>query len=299
MDTFGGRIRGQFNYGDVLKYQFAINERSALSLRGMSPIYEMNLGFEGFEFGLDAWQTKPGGWGLEKQRVRTGQNAIHESPGQGVNYPADAEVIITLREGLDLSRLSQATLSLWHFFAFGEGDYGYVEASRDSGQTWSALSEPLTGSVLKYYQAEFSLDELTGPGNDNVLLRFRLRSDASINGPGWFIDDISILPIRTAVGREEEMIPDEVMLFDAYPNPFNAQTQFQYSLPVEMTIRLSIMNTLGQEVAVIENGVTPAGVHTIRWDGRDRLGHAAPTGLYFYRLQTPNGPMVKKLTLLR
>lgn len=297
--VFGGRIRGDFNFGDVLKYQFSIRDRSPLAVRGASPVYEMLLGFEGFEFGLDMWQTKPGGWGLEKIRMRSGLNAAHESPGQGVNYPDNADVSLTLKYGLDLSRLSQATLSAWMFYGFADTDYGSVEASNDSGVTWQPLSLPITGSALKYYKAEFDLQKFTGPGNDNVLLRFRVVSNESGSGPGWFIDDIEILPIRTDVAQAEDLIPQTLLLSDAYPNPFNARTLIRYALPGETFVRLTVLNTLGQEVAVLQNQRRPAGNYSAAWDGLDAHGAAAPSGIYFYHLKTEKAVVVKKMTLLR
>jgi subtilisin family serine protease len=297
--VFSGRIRGNFNFGDVLHYQFSIRDRSLLEVRGVSPVYDMLLGFEGFESGLDAWQTTPGGWGLEKIHVRSGLNAVHESPGQGVNYPNNADLSLALKYGLDLSRLSQATLSAWMFYKFNDTDYGSVEASNDSGLTWQPLSLPISGSALKYYQAEFDLQRFTGPGNNNVLLRFRVISNEAGSDTGWYIDDVEILPIRTQVAQTEEMIPATLALSDAYPNPFNSRTIVSYALPAETFVRLTVLNTLGQEVTVLENQRKPAGRYSVTWDGLDAHGIAAPSGIYFCRLLTDNQVLIKKMTLLR
>lgn len=82
---------------------------------------------------------------------------------------------------------------------------------------------------------------------------------------------------------EEEIpgtdIPNNYSLAQNYPNPFNPETEFTYTLPDGSSVRLSIYNTLGQEVALLINGEQSAGNKDVRWNA----GHYA-SGLYFYRL---------------
>jgi hypothetical protein len=53
--------------------------------------------------------------------------------------------------------------------------------------------------------------------------------------------------------------------------------QIAFSLPREMPARLSILDLQGREVAVLAEGVMPAGPHTASWDGRGLHG-TAPAG---------------------
>jgi len=50
---------------------------------------------------------------------------------------------------------------------------------------------------------------------------------------------------------------------------------------------------------VLADGVVEAGVHMVKWDGRDRNGAEASPGVYFYRFLTPNTVMHKKMVLLK
>jgi hypothetical protein len=43
--------------------------------------------------------------------------------------------------------------------------------------------------------------------------------------------------------------------------------------------------------------VLPAGAHAIRWDGASR--QRAPAGVYFVRLETPEGSRSSKVLVLR
>jgi hypothetical protein len=59
-------------------------------------------------------------------------------------------------------------------------------------------------------------------------------------------------------------------------------------------VTLTVFNTLGQQVAVLQNGEQEAGYHSVRFDG-SRLA----SGVYFYRLQAGTYVETRKLVLLR
>ncbi|MBN1465644.1 S8 family serine peptidase [candidate division KSB1 bacterium] len=294
-NVFGGEIHGNFKYMDSLYYQFAVRDHTANPARGVSPVYAMVLGVEDFESGLDDWHVEEGGWGLETMRKRSGSYSLHESPTG--DYPANAELLVTLKRGLDLSDLTDATLSVWMMYGFTPGDVGYVEASRD-GEAWSTLAQPIEGAAGAFYNAQFSLCDYTGALGSKVYLRFRFRSDATSSGPGWFIDDISILPIATAVEREATL-PREFSLSGNYPNPFNSRTQIRYALPIETPVRLVIYNARGQQVVTLIDKEQAAGTFTVLWDGFDASGTLAPSGLYFYKLDAGDFSAVNKMVLVK
>jgi photosystem II stability/assembly factor-like uncharacterized protein len=87
------------------------------------------------------------------------------------------------------------------------------------------------------------------------------------------------------------------MTFDLaqnFPNPFNPTTNITYNVPQSGNVTLAVFNTLGQQVALLENGVVTAGSHTATFDAKQ-----LPSGAYFYKLQEGNSVMVKKMLLLK
>ena len=80
----------------------------------------------------------------------------------------------------------------------------------------------------------------------------------------------------------------------SYPNPFNSETVLSYTLPTASDIRLEVFTLNGQRVAVLHEGFQVAGYHTISMDASDLA-----SGVYLYRLTTPEGRFVQKFTLLR
>jgi hypothetical protein len=41
------------------------------------------------------------------------------------------------------------------------------------------------------------------------------------------------------------------------------------------------------------------GDRTVRWDGRGKDGSRAPSGIYFFRIETPQGNAIRKFAFLR
>ncbi len=89
-------------------------------------------------------------------------------------------------------------------------------------------------------------------------------------------------------------IPNEFSLKQNYPNPFNPQTDIRFSLPVQADVRLTVVNMLGQEVAVLVNEPLSAGEYTASFNGAN-----LPSGIYFYRMQAGDFTTVRKMMLLK
>jgi hypothetical protein len=79
-----------------------------------------------------------------------------------------------------------------------------------------------------------------------------------------------------------------------YPNPFNPTTKIQYSLPEVSYARLSIYNSIGQEVMLLVNENQSAGKYIVDFNAQN-----LPSGIYFYRLQTSKFVDTKKMLLLK
>jgi hypothetical protein len=64
-----------------------------------------------------------------------------------------------------------------------------------------------------------------------------------------------------------------------YPNPFNPSTTISFTLPVGGTVRLAVFDVLGREVALLAEGWTAAGTHSVQWRPQ------GASGAYFCRLE--------------
>lgn len=79
-----------------------------------------------------------------------------------------------------------------------------------------------------------------------------------------------------------------------YPNPFNPGTVIKYSVLNKGEINLSIYNILGEKVIELVNGEKESGEYSLYVDMRKYS-----TGVYIYRLVTPDYVLSKKMLLIK
>ena len=106
-------------------------------------------------------------------------------------------------------------------------------------------------------------------------------------------------PEFSSLGNAENFIPADIHLFQNFPNPFNPQTVIKFQLPQRTAIRLEILNLQGQVVLDIFKGELGAGIHSLSWNGKDRLGNQVSSGVYFYRLKAPGFEQTKSMMFLK
>jgi hypothetical protein len=88
-------------------------------------------------------------------------------------------------------------------------------------------------------------------------------------------------------------------LLQNYPNPFNPETAIGYQLSAVSNVELSIYNLLGEKVRTLVKQRQPAGYYEVKWDGRDRFGNTAGSGIFFYQIQAAEYVKSRKMVLLR
>jgi len=95
-------------------------------------------------------------------------------------------------------------------------------------------------------------------------------------------------------------IPATHQVSQNFPNPFNPTTTIRYGLPQAERVTLTIYNLLGEEVIkLVDHAEKKAGYHVAIWDGRNREGRLASSGVYIFRLRAENFVMAKKMALVK
>ena len=86
----------------------------------------------------------------------------------------------------------------------------------------------------------------------------------------------------------------ESVLEQNFPNPFNPATSIKYTIPHGGRVRLTVFNLLGQEVALLFDGIQTAGTFEVEFNKAN-----LPSGIYFYRIQAPGFLETKKMVITK
>ncbi len=181
-----------------------------------------------------------------------------------------------------------------------------IGLSRDTVVTLTNTgNQPIVVSNITSSLPEFSAfpAQLTISVGGYVLdtLRFAPVTEGQLAAKIIFLSDslwadtITVVANGSLTGVEEGLgIPKEYTLSQNYPNPFNPSTTIRYGLPGRSMVSLTIYNSIGQQVAVLQQGEKEAGYHSVQFNA----SHLA-SGIYFYRLQTDTFVDTKKLLLVK
>ncbi len=77
-------------------------------------------------------------------------------------------------------------------------------------------------------------------------------------------------------------------LYSNYPNPFNPDTNIQFSIESNSKVQIEIYNIKGQRVKTLTNRFYDKGLHKVVWNGTDSKGKSVGSGLYFCKMNVNN-----------
>lgn len=111
---------------------------------------------------------------------------------------------------------------------------------------------------------------------------------------------VSLLKGLGGVGVESmESLPSEFVIRGNFPNPFNLSTTICFAIPRETVVNLVIYNIMGQKIRTLVTDRRAAGLHYVRWDGRDDSGTAVSSGIYFTYLTAGKKAVSNRMMLLK
>jgi len=151
--------------------------------------------------------------------------------------------------------------------------YGAAYLSTNNGGLWDTVTGGLANSNV------FNLAVGGGyvfAGTDSGVWR-RPLSDFDVN----------------AVNENPNDLPAQITLQQNYPNPFSGSTNVEYRIANEEHVTLAVYNSLGEEIAILVNGESSAGVHSVQLSGE-----GLQNGIYFYRLTAGKNVQTGKMAVI-
>ncbi|NIP31800.1 MAG: T9SS type A sorting domain-containing protein, partial [Candidatus Dadabacteria bacterium] len=163
---------------------------------------------------------------------------------------------------------------------------------------WLAVNQPFnvipSGAFYKVRLLISSVDSLIKYNGTKLILH--------TNSP---IHDETIIPIGydnlfiKAEAANNMISSNHIILQQNYPNPFNNQTNIRFSLSHQSKVKLTILNSIGQEIVTLCDSQLSEGAHTIYWNGKNEEGVDIGSGIYFIKLETEKWNKIMKALLLR
>ncbi|MBU0473570.1 MAG: T9SS type A sorting domain-containing protein [Bacteroidetes bacterium] len=166
----------------------------------------------------------------------------------------------------------------------------------DAQLKWDKNKESDISFYTVYKYGEFLATTIdTTYIDDEVLdgnIQYKITATDLAGQESDFSDEINVL-----VGIEKEnSIPVEYSLSQNYPNPFNPSTVIEFALPTNGNVKLSIFNSLGQEVAVLINEEMLAGNYNYQFTSAN---YQLSSGIYFYRITAGSFIKTNKMILVK
>jgi hypothetical protein len=139
---------------------------------------------------------------------------------------------------------------------------------------------------------------VTHPTSGNTI---NMRTDTSITFTYSAATNVVFTVTSTTLDVEEDANRPEIYsMSQNYPNPFNSTTAIMVGLPEDANVTVEVYNVMGNLVRTLASDATmKAGYHKLLWDGRDTEGQIVSTGVYLYRVVTPDFSETKKMILVK
>ena len=104
--------------------------------------------------------------------------------------------------------------------------------------------------------------------------------------------------------RVGDVQPQDTILAQNFPNPFNPETWIPYQLSQPTEVSIQIYNVSGHLVRTLDLGWQATGSYmtpssAAYWDGRNAVGERVASGIYFYTLQTADFTATRRMVILK
>jgi hypothetical protein len=127
--------------------------------------------------------------------------------------------------------------------------------------------------------SEISISSVSNESNPNFTM-------------GYFTRETQILAVQPLPAPQ--ILPTLLELSPAYPNPFNANTILNFTLPRTGDVSLTIFDDVGRQVRNLVQGHYHTGAYQVTF-----YGSGLTSGVYFAKLTSDGAVLTQRITLLK
>ena len=225
--------------------------------------------------------------GLQRLRYITSSN-------DGGKWSGESQLVANSNTNTSYNPSLTSSGSTFHLAYAWSCGYIYYRKSTNNGSAWGSTttitpqgyhcrpSIAASGSTVHmiYYNNNLYLEE---PSNTEIWYRRNVNSG---NGTAGMIAPGTVtMECETPVTTE---------LSQNFPNPFNPTTKISFSIANEGFVSLKVYDMVGREVMTLVSGNKTTGSHEVEFNA----SHLT-SGVYFYKLETPEFSEIKRMMLVK
>ncbi len=243
------------------------------------------------------------GWGINDTPPSVSELHPDNTVAWAIDYPGNVYSYRAFRHSWKTDYFNISTDSLSFIIQPGSSDSMDITITNNSDSV-------LTLNELYCSDSSFSILQSSPvyiPAHSDQNLTIRYEPAAEGEAEGW---------LHIGYNKYDEMIGQAVYLhgttdsvlsytdnpkgtagfklYQNYPNPFNPTTKISWSTPVRCSQSLTVYDITGREVAVLLQGIKPAGDYEMSFDGS-----SLASGVYFIRLRAGTFVSTKKIMLMK
>jgi beta-glucanase (GH16 family) len=224
-----------------------------------------------------SWQTTGLGWFGAGIMSMQPVNLFNFAQGY-LNFRIKIPANISFQIGIIDSWRNQSYVD----FPFNQTKYGLVR-NGDWGQA-SIPVEDIRGEFidLRMLSYEFVILEVNGASCQFAL------DDIYWSGGGALITVLN-----------KNILSDEFIVNDNYPNPFNPVTSITYQIPFDADVNITIYDMNGRVIKTLLDGKQSAGHKSILWNAKDNKNELVSAGIYLYTIKAGNYRKTRKMVLIK
>ena len=153
----------------------------------------------------------------------------------------------------------------------------------------------------------------------NAILKMNDNSYKVISSPSMNIDPINLQSIHLSIVSQDTTsgnwdyfltvedgesgtnitVPEEFILKDPYPNPFNGMVRFSIYTLNNTPVTIDIIDLNGRRIIRLHSGNLPPGNHTFTWNGIDDSRNKIASGIYYIKASGKITEEWKAITYLK
>jgi photosystem II stability/assembly factor-like uncharacterized protein len=189
----------------------------------------------------------------------------------------------------------------------------------DYGATWTPISLPGSGNITSFhtewgglsfysrgsmiysttnYTTPFTVQYTSPNGGNYLQISLSVfQFEGGFRG-GWAVKDNRTLSryyvLWGGIQKIGSLTPKEFSLSQNYPNPFNPITMINFQIAKSGEVKLIVFDILGRKIATLVNEQLQPGTFEAEWDASNNS-----SGVYFYKLITPEFTETRKMVLIK